>query len=94
MAGFLPIDWVRRSAGIGYWLAEKHQGRGTMTAAVRLLADHALATWVLSRVEIRVATENHRSRAIPERLGFSQEGILREAELVGDRHLDLVVYAR
>jgi ribosomal-protein-serine acetyltransferase len=94
VAGFLPVDWSRRSAGIGYWLAEEHQGNGTMTAAIRLLVDHAFATWELDRVEIRVATENRRSRAIPERLGFRQEGVLRGAELVGGRRLDLVVYAR
>jgi ribosomal-protein-serine acetyltransferase len=92
MAGFPAVDWAHRSASIGYWLAEGQQGRGMMTAVVRRLVTHALTSWSLDRVEIRVAAENRRSRAIPERLGFVQEGILREAELVGDRHLDLVVY--
>jgi hypothetical protein len=45
------------------------------------------------RVEIRAAPENARSRAIPERLGFTQEGTLRQVECVGDRYLDNVVYA-
>ncbi|HEY2333416.1 MAG TPA: GNAT family protein [Solirubrobacterales bacterium] len=48
------------------------QGSGTMTAAVRLLVDHALTVWQLNRVEIRAAVENRRSRAIPKRLGFRQ----------------------
>jgi ribosomal-protein-serine acetyltransferase len=93
MAGFPRVDWANRLAGIGYWLAEDRQGRGVMTACVRRLADHAFGAWDLSRVEIRAATGNRRSRALPERLGFDQEGILREAELVGDRRLDLAVYA-
>jgi ribosomal-protein-serine acetyltransferase len=45
------------------------------------------------RVEIRAAPENARSRAIPGRLGFTQEGTLRQVERVGDRYLDNVVYA-
>jgi ribosomal-protein-serine acetyltransferase len=91
-AGFAGIDWVARSTSIGYWLDEEHQGRGLMTRAVKALVDHAFAELGLHRVEIRAAAENRRSRAIPERLGFEQEGVLREAERVGDSYHDLVVY--
>jgi len=91
--GFHGVDWDHRSASIGYWLDAGHQGRGIMTGAVRALIDHALRDWGLNRVEIRAAPDNRRSRAIPERLGFRQEGVLSEAERVGDRYLDSVVYA-
>lgn len=64
-----------------------------MTAAVRLLVDHALTVWRLNRVEIIVATENRRSRAIPERLGFREEGTLRQLQLVEGRFLDCVSYS-
>jgi ribosomal-protein-serine acetyltransferase len=91
--GYHGVSWANRSTSIGYWLAEEQQGRGTMTAAVRTLVDHALSTWRLNRVEIRAAVENRRSRAIPERLGFRQEGMLRDVERVGDRYLDCVLYS-
>jgi len=91
--GYVTVDWVNRSTRIGYWLDEGQQGKGTMTAAVRLLVDHALGTWELNRVEIVVATENRRSRAIPERLGFREEGTLRQHQLVGGRYLDCVGYS-
>ena len=91
--GFVGVDWGNRSTSLGYWLAEAYQGKGTMTAAVHLLTDHALSVWELNRVEIRAAVENGRSRAIPERLGFQRDGTLREAELVGGRYLDSVVYS-
>jgi ribosomal-protein-serine acetyltransferase len=91
--GYHGVDWGNRATRIGYWLDEGHQGRGTMTATVRLLVDHALEVWQLNRVEIRAAAENRRSRAISERLGFRQEGTLRQVELIGGRYLDSVVYS-
>jgi ribosomal-protein-serine acetyltransferase len=92
MVGFHGVSWGHRSTSIGYWLAEAAQGRGTMTRAVQALADHAFTVWQLNRVEIRAAVDNSRSRSIPERLGFRQEGVLRKAELVGDRYVDHIVY--
>ena len=93
VVGFHAVDWANRLTSIGYWLGERHQGKGTMTEAVRALVDHAFHAWKLNRVEIRAAPGNRRSRAIPERLGFVEEGTLTEAERIGDRYLDNVVYA-
>jgi ribosomal-protein-serine acetyltransferase len=93
VAGFLSVNWPHGSTTIGYWLSERHQGRGLMTGAVRALVEHAFGEWDLHRVEIRAATENVRSRRIPERLGFREEGVLREAERIGERYNDLAVYA-
>ena len=90
--GFHRVDWPNRATSIGYWLDERQQGRGIMTRAVRALVDHALVEWRLNRVEIRAAPENRRSRAIPDRLGFREEGVLHESEKVGERYLDSVVY--
>lgn len=91
--GYLGVEWEHRKTSLGYWLGERYEGSGTMTEAVRALTDHALTVWGLNRVEIRVAAENRRSRAIPERLGFQREGTLRQAERVGGRYLDSVVYS-
>jgi ribosomal-protein-serine acetyltransferase len=93
MVGVHNVDWPNRKTSIGYWLARGEQGRGTMTAAVRAYVNHAFATWKLNRIMIQAAVENTRSRAIPERLGFREEGILREVERVGARVLDGVLYA-
>lgn len=92
MVGFHRVDWTNRSTSIGYWLAAAEEGRGTMTRAVRALVDHAFSAWELNRVVIEAAPENGRSRAIPIRLGFTEEGTLRGSGRVGDRYLDSVVY--
>ncbi len=93
VVGFLGVDWANRSTSIGYWLAEQAQGRGTMTEAVRLLVGHALGAWRLNRVELRVEPENLRSRALALRLGFQQEGTLRQVARFGERYRDHVVYS-
>jgi ribosomal-protein-serine acetyltransferase len=91
--GFHRVDWEHRLTSIGYWIARDAQGRGIVTRSVRALTNHAFDAWLLNRVEIRAGVENVRSRAVPERLGFVQEGVLREAELVGDRFVDHAVYS-
>lgn len=90
--GFHRIDWPNRSTTMGYWLAADRQGAGIMTAAIRALVAHAFDVWELHRVEIEAAPHNARSRAIPERLGFTEEGVRREAERHGERYGDLVLY--
>ena len=54
---------------------------------------HAYEEWHLNRIEIRVAVGNVRSAAIPERIGFVKEGVLRQAERHGDEFKDNVVYS-
>ena len=91
--GYHSIDWENRSTSLGYWLGEEFQGRGLVTASCRALVDHAFEELNLNRVSIACATENKRSRAIPERLGFRREGVVRQAEWLYDHFVDHVVYA-
>jgi ribosomal-protein-serine acetyltransferase len=92
-AGYNAIDWQNRRTEIGYWLAPPFQGHGVMTKTCRFLVSHALGALGLNRVEILCAVGNARSRAVPERLGFRPEGVLRQAEWVRDHFNDLVVYS-
>ncbi len=87
------IDWVNRKGEIGYWLGREFQGRGIMTDAARALTDHAIVELQLNRVEILCATGNAKSRAIPKRLGFTLEGVLREAQFLNERYDDLELYS-
>ena len=64
-----------------------------MTAACRTMTRHALGELKLNRVEIRCAVGNERSRAIPKRLGFSEEGRLRGVEWLYDHFEDHIVYS-
>jgi ribosomal-protein-serine acetyltransferase len=90
--GYYGVDWSNRKTSIGYWMGEKHQGQGLMTSACKALVNHALIDLKLNRVEIRCATENKKSQAIPERLGFKNEGVIRQAEWLYDHFVDHVCY--
>lgn len=91
--GFNTIDPANRSAELGYWLRKELEGRGLATRAVSVMLEHGFGALDLHRICIRAAPTNTRSRAIPERLRFRQEGIHREAERFGDRFRDIVCYA-
>lgn len=91
--GYHRLDWQSGLTSLGYWIAEHAQGRGTVTAAAAALVDHAFDVWNFNRIEIRAGIENRRSRAIPERLGFREEGVQRQAERINGRWIDHVVYA-
>ena len=87
------IDAMHRSTSIGYWISEEFAGRGLMTECCRSIVTTGFREYGLHRIEIRCATGNERSAAIPKRLGFSEEGLLREAEWLYDHWVDLRVFS-
>jgi ribosomal-protein-serine acetyltransferase len=91
--GLHAIDWANRRSSLGYWLAERHQGGGVMTRACAAVLDRCFSDLGLNRVEIECATGNLRSCAIPRRLGFAREGVLRQREWLYDHFVDHVLYA-
>jgi ribosomal-protein-serine acetyltransferase len=90
--GCHPIDWPNKHCSIGYWIEPERQGRGLMTQCCAALIDYLFDELMLHRVTIQCGTGNMRSCAIPERLGFTREGVMRQAEWVNDRWVDLVVW--
>ena len=93
VVGLNQIDKVNRAANCGYWIAEHHQGRGLVTTGCRVLLDFGFDAVGLNRVSVATATENHRSRRVAERLGFSYEGTFREVEWLNNRFVDHARYA-
>jgi len=90
--GINIINWTLKKAEIGYYLDEEFQGSGIMTRAAKGILDIAFNEYKLEKVEILAAVDNHKSRHIPERLGFKLEGINRQAEWLYDHYVDHAVY--
>jgi len=84
------IDSEIWKTNVGYWLGAECQDRGFMTKACRVLLDYAFQELNLNRVEILCTVQNTKGRAIPERLGFVQEDVIRQAEWLYDHYNDHV----
>jgi ribosomal-protein-serine acetyltransferase len=91
--GHHVIDWPNRATSLGYWLDAAQQGRGVVTRCCHTLLDYLFDERGLHRVEIRHGTGNARSGAVPRRLGFRRDGVLRDGQWVNDRWVDLVVWS-
>lgn len=88
----LEIDGPARSAEVGYWIDAGFVGRGLVTRAVTAVLDHAFGPLGIDRVGLQTVIDNTRSRSVAQRLGFTQEGVLREYAAFPDERRDLVVY--
>lgn len=95
VAGVIGVRLDSRdpTADIGYWIAAEYEGRGLMTTAVRAVIDRLFLDAGIHRIEIRCAAGNSRSRAIPQRLGFTHEAVLREAQRLQGRFVDIALYS-
>lgn len=90
--GFTTFDWAAKKTEIGYWLAADEQGKGIITESCRRLIDLAISEMGMNRIEIRCSSKNLRSSAIPKKLGFRQEGYLRQAEFRNGELHDFEIY--
>jgi RimJ/RimL family protein N-acetyltransferase len=87
------IDWVRRCAGLGYWIRGSRQRQGRALEAARATARHAFGRLGLHRLELHIALANAASHGVAHGLGARREGIARDAERIDGRYLDHVQYA-
>ena len=93
ICGLNHVSEDHHFTSIGYWLIPEFNGRGIMTRICYELTRHAFEDLGLNKVEISANSKNKPSRAIPERLGFKEEGTIRDRELLSDgQYGDLVTY--
>ena len=77
--GFHNFNWEVKVFEIGYWVRSSYSGQGLMSEAVTALSTFAFAVFNARRLEIRCDGENLKSKAIPIRLGYHLESILRNS---------------
>lgn len=91
--GFVNIDEGNKIGEIGYWLHQEYQGKGIVGQTCKTLVAYGFTKLQLNRIEIKVASKNQKSRAIPNRLGFQHEATLREALQLYETFHDLEIYS-
>ena len=81
-----------RRAEVGYGLAREAWGRGYMHEALVALLHYGFEALDLNRVEADIDPRNRASARTLERLGFRQEGLLRERWIVNGEISDSALY--
>ena len=82
--GFHAHGWNIPAFEIGYWLRDSAVGKGYMSEAVQLQTTYCFEGLGAQRVVIGCDARNTRSRAIPQRLGFTLEATLRNNQVATD----------
>lgn len=88
------IDPHNRSAHAGLALRPDFRGRGLAEDTLRVLVDYALSIRGLHRVQLEVVADNEPMVAAARRVGFQQDGVLRESVWVDGQFADQVVLSR
>ncbi len=81
-------------AEMGYWLAEKHWGRGVMSEAVTKFMAHIFSNFKLRRIYAKAYAHNKGSMRVMEKVGMQFEGIERKGALKNGKYIDCYVYAK
>ena len=89
MVALFDEDDVSGTATIAYWLAPDYWGHGYATEAVGLLCEYAFAERRLHKLRADVIEPNDGSQRVLEKLGFVEEGLLREEKFVRGEHVDV-----
>jgi ribosomal-protein-serine acetyltransferase len=87
------IERANRAASIACYLAADQQGGGVATSCLRAVIAYCFRHLNLNRVEWRCASENLASQRLAKRLGFTWEGMLRQAELLDGVFVDHFVHS-
>lgn len=86
----VEINHIHRRAEFQIIIAPAHQGKGYATAATRLAMDYAFTVLNLYKLYLIVDCANERAVKVYAKLGFTEEGRLREEFFVDGEYRDVL----
>lgn len=84
----------RRTAELGYYIAEEYWGKGIMTEAVRQICEYVFSKSDIIRIFAEPFTYNIASCRVLEKAGFQYEGTLRRNVLKNGEVIDMKMYSK
>ncbi|MEZ4358186.1 MAG: GNAT family N-acetyltransferase [Eubacteriales bacterium] len=90
---FKRKDVYKKSAEIGYWLAEPYWGKGIMTKAVKEMCEHFFNDYDAVRIDAEVFEFNKASMRVLEKAGFKLEGIKRRSIFKNGKIYDSYIFS-
>ena len=98
LVGFIALNDVVRGAlqmgTLGYWVDERHTGRGLATAAVGDVVAFAFGEAGLHRVEAGTLPDNVGSQRVLEKNGFERFGYATKLLLIAGEWRDHILFER
>ncbi len=90
-AVILAVDQANLSCGFRIALNSNFTGMGYGTEATRLLVNHVFATTPTHRIGLEVYSFNPRAQHVYRKVGFRQEGVMRDALFWDSEWVDSVL---
>lgn len=92
--GLNHVDHEHQQAEISFWIDPAWSGRGMVTEAAAALLDHAENALGLHRIEAYHMARNPGSGRVLQKLGFRQEGLLRDRVRKWGQREDVLLWSR
>lgn len=90
---FSSIDWKNEVGIIGIAIGDKnYRGQGYAYEALSLAVEFAFSELSLHRIDAWVSADNISSQKLFKRVGFNQEGILKDRVKYQDRFVDAYIF--
>ncbi|MFZ4260496.1 GNAT family N-acetyltransferase [Sphingobacterium sp. HJSM2_6] len=94
LIGTKDTDYFNKHTELGYWISQEYQSKGITTKANYSLIKELFEDLKMERIQICCAVGNEKSIAIPNKLGFTFEGIRRNGEWVSEnKYRDLKIFS-
>lgn len=84
----------RRTAELGYYIAEGYWGKGIMTEAVRQICEYVFSKSDIIRIYAEPFAYNTASCRVLEKAGFQYEGTLRSNAIKNGKVIDMKMYSK